>query len=48
MKNTWDLYNIAKDPTETNNLAAVNIERIKVMEQQYLEWKKRVVSGSLN
>jgi len=48
MKNTWNLYNIAEDPTEINNLAAANIERIKAMEQQYLERKKRVVSGSLN
>lgn len=46
--NPWDLYNVSKDPTETNNLAAASNERIQAMEQQYLAWKKRVVSGSLN
>ncbi|RLD87946.1 MAG: arylsulfatase, partial [Bacteroidetes bacterium] len=46
--NPWDLYNISDDPTETNNLAAAKTERVQAMEQQFLDWKKRVVSGSLN
>ncbi len=47
-ENSWDLYDISEDPTETNNLAASSNERVQAMEQQYLAWKKRVVSGSLN
>jgi len=47
-QNPWDLYNISDDPTETNNLAAANTERVQAMEQQFQEWKKRMATGSLN
>jgi arylsulfatase len=44
-ENSWDLFNVSDDPTETNNLAAANTERVQAMEEQFLEWKKRIASG---
>jgi len=47
-ENPWDLYNIVEDPTETDNLAAVNTNRVQAMEQQFQDWKKRMASGTRN
>ena len=40
-ENSWDLYNVSKDPTETHNLAADFPEKVKAMDQQFLEWKSK-------
>lgn len=37
-ENSWDLYNILEDPSETRNLAPDFPEKVKAMEQQFLEW----------
>ncbi len=39
MENTWDLYNLSEDPTETSNLATDYPEKVKTMELQFMEWK---------
>ena len=44
-ENPWDLYKVSDDPTETNNLASAYPERVQDMEQQFMDWKKRMVSG---
>ncbi|MEM7015085.1 MAG: arylsulfatase [Verrucomicrobiota bacterium] len=36
----WELYNIADDRSELNNLAAANPERVQEMERLWLEWAK--------
>lgn len=36
----WELYNLNNDRTELNNLAAQYPERLKDMEQRYLQWEK--------
>jgi len=41
-ENSWDLYNVSEDPTETNNLAADFPEKVRAMDQQFREWKKGV------
>lgn len=38
----WQLYNIKKDRTETNNLAAQMPEKVKEMSRQWEEWSKSV------
>ncbi|WP_146431716.1 arylsulfatase [Blastopirellula retiformator] len=38
----WELYNIAADRTETNNLAADNPDKVKELAQQWNAWAKRV------
>ena len=38
----WDLYNVSKDPTETQNLAPDNPERVGEMETLFLQWKEDV------
>lgn len=38
--NSWDLYNVSVDPTETNNLASAHPDRVQAMEHQFLEWKR--------
>ncbi len=43
-ENSWDLYRVSEDPTETNNLASDFPEKVQAMEQQFLEWKKRMGS----
>ncbi len=40
----WDLYNVSEDPTETNNQATDYPEKVKAMDQQFLEWKKRMAA----
>jgi arylsulfatase A-like enzyme len=35
----WELYNIKKDPTETNNLANDNPDKLKEMDRLFTGWK---------
>lgn len=35
----WELYNIENDPTETENLAESNPEKVKELEQLFNNWK---------
>jgi arylsulfatase len=44
-KNSWDLYNISEDPTETNNMASQYPERAEAMEQRFLAWKRGVADN---
>lgn len=37
---SWDLYNLENDPTETNNLAEEQPEKLKEMEGLFTEWKE--------
>ena len=37
----WELYNIARDPTEMQNLSAVQPERVKALAAAWQEWAKR-------
>lgn len=39
----WELYNIAQDRTETNNLAAKNPAKVRELAQQWNAWSKRVL-----
>ena len=39
LEKPWDLYKVSSDPTETNNLAAENPEKVKEMEQLFTNWK---------
>lgn len=43
----WELYNLAGDPLESNNLMAIQPERTKSMEASLKQWLKSVVH-SLN
>ncbi|UCC65304.1 MAG: arylsulfatase, partial [Anaerolineae bacterium] len=36
----WELYDMVKDRTELNDLAAKNEPRVKKMEAMYAEWAK--------
>lgn len=36
----WDLYNVKKDPTEMENIAADFPERVREMESLFLQWKE--------
>ncbi len=47
-ENQWDLYNVSEDPTETHNLASDDPDRVKSMEQQFMEWKKRMAVETVN
>jgi arylsulfatase A-like enzyme len=38
----WELYDLAADPTETNNLAALHPDRVAAMRARYEEWQERV------
>jgi arylsulfatase len=38
-KKTWELYNLAEDPTETNNLAKEHPDRVQKMVKQWQAWK---------
>ncbi len=42
----WDLYNIEKDPTETNNLARKNTEKVKELDKMFREWKSSMPNNS--
>lgn len=35
---TWFLYNLAEDPTETNDLASDNADKVKELETKWQEW----------
>jgi len=37
--NSWDLYNLENDPTETKNLASQYPDKVKELEQLFEEWK---------
>lgn len=39
---TWELYNIEKDRTETNNLAVSHPEKVTELEKVYSDWAGRV------
>lgn len=39
LQNPWDLYNLKTDPTETNNLAADNQDKVKELETFFQNWK---------
>ncbi len=41
----FELFNVAEDPTETTNLATKFPDKVKEMEQQFLQWKSEVTSG---
>lgn len=38
----WELYNIAEDRTETNNLASRNPEKVKELAEKWESWANRV------
>ena len=40
---SWDLYNLEVDPTEINNLAEKDPERVKAMEKMFQDWKNEVM-----
>jgi len=44
-ENPWDLYDISKDPTETNNLASDYPERVEAMEKYFLKWKNSLIDS---
>jgi len=44
LNKAWDLYNIKDDPIETVNLASEYPEKVKEMELQFLEWKRKTTS----
>jgi arylsulfatase len=37
----WELYDVAKDRAEANDLAAANGERVAAMSAKWEEWAKR-------
>lgn len=39
----WELYNLAKDRTETNNLAIEFPDKVRSMSDQWMTWAKRVL-----
>jgi len=41
-KRTWELYNLAEDRCETNNLIEKNPGKAKELETEWLAWAKRV------
>jgi len=43
LEREWDLYQIAIDPTETNNLALEYPEKAKEMDQQFRQWKSETL-----
>ncbi|HEX7847803.1 MAG TPA: arylsulfatase [Chitinophagaceae bacterium] len=42
LDNNWSLFDMSKDPSETNDLAAANPDIVKQMDQLFKEWKNRV------
>jgi arylsulfatase len=40
LNNPFDLYNIEEDPTETNNLAESNPDKLNELEKLFMKWKK--------
>ena len=43
-QDSWDLFNVEKDPTETINLAKENPDIVKEMDQQFQQWKVATTS----
>lgn len=43
LENDWDLYNVSKDPTETENLAPEDPGRVKEMDLLFRQWKDGTV-----
>jgi arylsulfatase len=43
-ENPWELYNLSTDPTETNNLAGQNPEKVNELDKQFSEWKASLPS----
>jgi arylsulfatase A-like enzyme len=41
-KRTWELYNLAEDRCETNNLIEARADKAKELEAEWLAWAKRV------
>lgn len=41
-ENKWSLYNMEKDPSETNDLADANPDLVKQMDLSFKEWKNRM------
>lgn len=39
-RKTWELYNMAEDPNELNNLAEKHPERVKKMTEQWKAWRE--------
>lgn len=39
LDNPWELYNLHNDPTEIQNIANENIEKVKYLDQLFVEWK---------
>jgi len=39
-ENSWDLYNLENDPTETNNLAEKYPGKVEELEYLFEEWKE--------
>ncbi len=40
LDNPWDLYNLKNDPAETKNLATQKPEKVKELEQLFIDWKR--------
>jgi arylsulfatase len=38
----WELFNLAEDRTETNNLALKNPEKLNQLNKLWMAWEKRV------
>lgn len=38
----WQLFNLASDPTESNDLAANESEKATALVSQYIAWEKRI------
>ncbi|MDA3823177.1 MAG: sulfatase-like hydrolase/transferase, partial [Bacteroidales bacterium] len=43
-ENSWDLYNLASDPTETKNLASDYPEKIISMDSLFFNWKENTTN----
>jgi arylsulfatase len=44
----WELFNLAKDRTETNNLAAIMAKKVEEMEAVWLQEYKRIFKVTHN
>lgn len=44
----WDLYHVAKDPAETNNLAADHPDRVREMDQLFQQWQRETTSSTVD
>ena len=42
LENSWSLFDMSKDPSETNDLALKNPQIVKNMDEMFWAWKKRV------